>query len=379
MHYQIIINMNHKNGYDKINFLYEDSNPHGFAYMFFDGLKDVLNRNGLLYYSYDIANKSQRLNLEELLKYPILCFKGSWDPTFNIVKLVAGKQFIAEFNSESLFPEKESFLLINKLSQKKNYIKLLKLFYYRKTSDFIKLLRDNIFKPVKSIDYYNMIKERKEYFDLYFIPVEEDLNSYLSFGKPCYWIPSWTHTELLDNINLPACNKIGFIGGVTGPRIKFFAQDKNKIIECIHTIPKDNELENIKELCKAINKYKYLVCPMGISVRTMPGKVFEYMACKRLCFCYLNDEYMFKHKLLFEDGKEIVYFKTFNELEEKYRYYLAHPQEAVQIAQAGYEKVRKYHNADIRVQRLVELILYHANGGEYNNAFNDVSFYGGHS
>ena len=365
------------NKYDKINFVYGDLNPLGFAYMFFTGLKTALERNGLLHYSFDVAYGLQSLDISELLKYPILCFKGSWEPTFKAVELVAGRQFVAELNSESLFPEIESFSRITKFTKIKNYIKIAKLVSHGRFSQIIELLKDNILQPVKPTDYFKMINDRKEYFNLYFTPVEEDIDTYLDLGKPCYWIPSWTHTEILDDIEAPTSEKIGFIGGVSGPRVQFFSQDKNKIIEYSQTVPKNSEFENMEELCKLINKYKYLVCPMGISVRTMPGKVFEYMACKRLCFCYLNEEYMFKHKLLFEDGKEIVYFKTFNELEQKYNYYREHPQEVQRIAQAGYERVKKYHNADSRAKRFAELILHHANGGEYNKSYNEVTVFGG--
>jgi spore maturation protein CgeB len=118
---------------------------------------------------------------------------------------------------------------------------------------------------------------------------------------------------------------------------------------------------------------------MPASGRFMTTKAFEYMACNRLCFCYLDEEYMFKSRLLFEDGKEIIYFKTLPELEEKYRYYLEHPKEAEKIAQAGYEKVRKYHNTDIRAKRFVQILLHHANGGKYDESYNNVSLFGGKS
>jgi glycosyltransferase involved in cell wall biosynthesis len=369
--------------YDKINFLYRTPTTIYASYMYYQGLETALRRNGLLYYAFDLSKK-EPLKMEELLKYPILSVLGSWEPLFKIVKLVSGKQFIAEINPESLFPLKsESQTKIKKI-EKKYYSQILKLYTFK----IIKLIKQKNFSEIsflikrfftkpsgyKEKDYFETIKKNSEFFNLYFSPVEEDIDKY--FGKSCYWFPSWAHTEILNDLFSPFSEKLGFIGSIRGRRIEFFSQDKNHIIEIANTQFKDTLFENAKELAKLINRYKFLVSPPGVRIRTMPGKVFEYMACKRLVFCYLDEEYMFKSRLLFEDGKEIVYFKTFQELEEKYRYYLKHPQEAEKIAQAGYEKVRKYHNADVRAKWFAKIVLHHANGGKYDESFNNLSQYG---
>ena len=369
--------------YDKINFLYRTPISIYASYMYYKGLETALRRNGLLYYAYDLTGK-ELLNMEELLKYPILCVLGSWEPVFNIVKLISGKQFIAEINSESLFPEKAEASFKSPKISKLYYFQILKLYFakisklihHKNFSETFTLFKRYLKKPkgYQEKDYSEVIKKREKHFNLYFTPVEEDIDKY--FGKPCYWFPSWAHTEILDDISTPVSNKLGFIGAIRGKRIDFFSQDKNNIIEFANTSFKDDFLENTKKLCQLINRYKYLVCPVGVRIQAMPGKVFEYLACKRLCFCYLNEEYMFKSKSLFEDGKEIVYFKTFSDLEEKYRYYLKNHKEAEQIAERGYEKVRKYHNADVRAKWFAKIVLHHANGGKYDESFNDLSQYG---
>lgn len=368
--------------YDKINLLCRAPTSIYSSYIYFEGLKTALKRNNLLHYVYSVGEK-ESLKMSELLKYPILCVNGSWEPVFNIVKSVFGRQFIAEINSEPLFKGTHyqglKKLLIPKLFRIKKYFKILKSAPRQRYKEFFEefkiLFKVNILK-----DYlypYKLIKERSRYFDLYFSFVEEDLNRY--FGKPCYWFSSWVNTELLDDIAKPISDKILFVGALHNERIKFFKQDKNKIIEIRKTVPKNNPLENVRELCKLINEYRYAVCPMGIASRYIPGKIFEYMSCKRLCFCYLPKEYTIKIQQLFEDGKEIVYFKTFAELEEKYRYYLENPKEANLIAQAGYEKVRKYHNADVRARRFAEIVLHYANDGRYEESYNDISLFGGKS
>ena len=364
-----------KNNYDKINLLYADLKSTYGSYMYFRGLETALKRNGLLHYAYEVTGK-ESLNMDELLKYPILCIRGSWEPVIDVVKLISGRQFVAELNPESLLPITYSYL---------ERLQFFKYFCQEKIKNlqisdcpkmFTKLIR-KVFKKKKFRlnDYFEVLKDGEKYFDLYFSPVEEDLNRY--FGKPCYWFPPWVHTELLDDIAKPISDKIGFIGGMSADRLRFFSQDKNKIIEIVRTIPQNDPVKDVKELGKLINRYNYSVAPVGVRCRTITGKAYEYMACKRLCFCYLNEEYMFRSRLLFEDEKEIVYFKTFAELEEKYRYYLKNPEETNQIARAGYEKVRKYHNADVRARWFTEVILHHANGGEYDETYNNPYIYGG--
>ncbi len=317
-----------KKKYDKINFVYRDEKSVHSPYMYFRGLKTALERNGLLYYAYDVyGNKA--LDTQALLKYPILCITGSHEPIFNIVKIINNQQFVAEINPESLHTRQGNL--------------------------------DNA--------YYDTVKERLDYFDIYFTPAEVDLDSY--WGKPSYWLPSWAHTEILDDISVPVCDKLGFIG-LRRERSDFLSQDKNKIILAENTIPKNDSLENVVELCKLINKFKILLNPVSARVMAMTGKTYEYMACKRMCLCYLNESWMFKTKLFFEDNRDIVFFETFEEMEDKYKYYINNEKQLNEISLAGYEHVRRFHNADLRAKRLAEIVLHHANGGKFNPEYNDV-------
>jgi glycosyltransferase involved in cell wall biosynthesis len=371
--------------YDKINFLYRTPDSIYASYMYYEGFRKALERNNLLHYAYDMNGK-EPLNTDELLKFPILCVNGSWEPLFNIAKSISGKQFIAEINSEALFPVKEegpqSLSFFDKARvDRMHYLQIIKLYFSR----IFKLVCQKNFSQLvflfgrflsrgggfKENDYFRVLEERAGYFNIFFCTVEEDVKKY--FGKPCYWFPAWANIEVFDDIAPPVSDKLGFIGSIRGRRIDFFSQDKNKIIELSNTSLRNNILENAKELCKLINKYRFLLCPMSVKASTIPGKIFEYMACKRICFCYLDEKTMFKSGKIFEDGKEIVYFKTFGELEKKYKYYLENQEESDEIAKAGYEKVRKYFNADASAKRFAKIVLHHANGGKYEASFDEVS------
>ncbi len=221
---------------------------------------------------------------------------------------------------------------------------------------------------------YKLLKERSKYFNLYFSGLEEDLDKY--FGKPCYFFISWAHTELLDDITKPISDKILFVGALHCTRADFLKEDKNKIVEARNTEFKSDPAENVRELARLINEYKYTLCPVGIIDQYIPGKIFEYLACKRLCFCHFPKKGRVRIEKFFRDGKEVVYFRNFPELEEKYQYYLKNPEKAERIAQTGYEKVRKYHNADVRAKYFAQTVLHHANGGKYSENFSDLAIFG---
>ncbi len=321
--------VNRKN-YDKINFIYRDEKSIHSPYMFFRGLKTALQRNRLLYYAYNVYSNEQP-NLKELLKYPILCITGSHEPIFEVVQVVNNKQFMAEINPESLY------------------------------------LRDG-----SQPDYSCNVKERSDSFDIYFSGAEVDLHNY--WGKPCYWLPSWVHTEILDDIAPAVYDQIGFIG-LAYRRKAFFSQDGNGIVSVVNTVPKDDARENVVELCKLINNFKMLVNPLSSVSAGMTGKTLEYMACKRLSLCQFDQATMFNMKMLFEDGKDIVFFETFEEMEDKYKFYIKNQDKLYAISLAGCEKVRRFHNSDLRAKRLASIVLHHANGGKYDESFNDISLF----
>ncbi len=59
---------------------------------------------------------------------------------------------------------------------------------------------------------------------------------------------------------------------------------------------------------------------------------------------------------LFEDGREIVLFRTFEEARDKAAYYLAHDTERERIAAAGHERFLRDHTLDRRCRRMMELL-----------------------
>jgi spore maturation protein CgeB len=52
------------------------------------------------------------------------------------------------------------------------------------------------------------------------------------------------------------------------------------------------------------------------------------------------------------DGKEVVIFKSMNEMMEKAKYYLEHQEERDKIAKAGYERTIKEHTYEQRFKEI---------------------------
>ena len=59
---------------------------------------------------------------------------------------------------------------------------------------------------------------------------------------------------------------------------------------------------------------------------------------------------------LFEENKEIVMFKTPEELLEKVEYYLQHDKEREQIARAGHDKVLDHYTYEKKLEKLLSWV-----------------------
>ena len=113
------------------------------------------------------------------------------------------------------------------------------------------------------------------------------------------------------------------------------------------------ELDWETDLAKAINATEINVNISKIIFPTMVGsRPFEVLACGGFL---LTDRYT-ATGTLFEDGKHLVFYDDFDDLEDKVRYYLAHPQERRDIAGRGHRAFLEKHTLMHRVRRIVEAL-----------------------
>lgn len=274
------------------------------------GLREEFNRQEMLGYAFDTCG-AEFINEEEFCKYPIFYIRGFLQGRMPWVQ--AGKdQFKATLQSES--------------------------FYTRHG---------------KMDSSSSTIREREKHFGLMITFAESDLNMY---SIPTVWMPSWGDITMLDDLYPPEFDKLGFIGCTSG-REDWFKKDKNKIIHHQQTELSRNAVVNAQRYTQLINKFKILVAPPGRCFNSMTGRVFEIMACRRLCLAYINPDTMFKHMELFKDGEDYVTWETFEEMEEKYHYYIKNQDEMWRIATNGYNKVRKYNNQETAARFIYEMTI----------------------
>ena len=82
-------------------------------------------------------------------------------------------------------------------------------------------------------------------------------------------------------------------------------------------------------------------------------RIFEGMACGKLVLTDRLNESKKLHEL-FEEGKEIVFYDSVDDLVAQMHYYNDHPEERERIAEAGRKKVLKYHTSDAVADTLIK-------------------------
>ena len=89
------------------------------------------------------------------------------------------------------------------------------------------------------------------------------------------------------------------------------------------------------------------------SIRTgIPLRVFDILSCGGFCMTNNQPELA----LYFEDGKDLVTFDSYEDLQKKAEYYLSHEDERKNIALNGYEKVKKLHQYSNRLDEMRKYI-----------------------
>lgn len=112
-------------------------------------------------------------------------------------------------------------------------------------------------------------------------------------------------------------------------------------------------VEYVDEFPKAVKCAKVnLNITLRSIVNSIPLRVFDIMGCGG----FLLTNYQAELEDYFVPDKDFVYFEDVDDLMEKTGYYLKHDDERIAIARSGYEKVRKFHNFNLRVTEMLKIV-----------------------
>ena len=98
--------------------------------------------------------------------------------------------------------------------------------------------------------------------------------------------------------------------------------------------------------CSKINVY---ITPRSIR-KGIPIRVLEIMACGGFVLTNYQEDLAKE----FENGKEVVMYRSLEELLELTEYYLAHEEERIAIAKRGTEKVLREYNFAEKLRRIFD-------------------------
>jgi spore maturation protein CgeB len=89
------------------------------------------------------------------------------------------------------------------------------------------------------------------------------------------------------------------------------------------------------------------------NIRTgLPLRVFDILGSGG----FLLTNFQAELPAFFEQGKELVYYESFDDCEKKAEYYLTHEDERLTIAENGCRKVRQFHTYDKRVEEMLGVV-----------------------
>lgn len=198
-----------------------------------------------------------------------------------------------------------------------------------------------------SIDSHYVLERQKNIcrelnIDILLNATEEYLPCFEDIVDEMYWFPNAYPDDIIFPMGVEKKFDIGFCGSIAG-RGDYFDRLKK------YNIRIDTNVF-AEEMVRAVNSYRIHFnqnVANDINFRTFetPG-----------CGTFLLTNHHPNIGRLFEVGKEIVTYNSFDELENKIRYYIDHHDEREKIAKNGFERVKKDHTYFARCKELLKLL-----------------------
>ena len=159
-------------------------------------------------------------------------------------------------------------------------------------------------------------------------------------GTYCEWLPLACDPDLHRKLDLPKLHDISFIGNYSG--MKYI--QRKLILQLLQCYFKVNIVQAFGEdMVKVVNESK--ICFNRSLGGDFNMRVFETLGCGTML---LTDEIKNGLPYLFEDGKDLVLYRSYKELLDEVNYYLTNDEEREKIAEQGRQMALRntyYHRA----------------------------------
>lgn len=202
--------------------------------------------------------------------------------------------------------------------------------------------------------------KKAEKFDYVFFNQKDAVEEYnKTHENKAVWIPHAAEPKAYPKIEIIKKYDVGFVGHVqdvknfngftrTDALDRLFKEFPNFYYSSRHpAFPDKNLFED------AARKFSLSKIVFNISIKDdINMRVFEALSTGS--FLLTNWIPTIDH--LFIDGKNLVTYKTLDEMVDKAKYYLNHEKEREKIAESGYEAFMKNHTYKHRVERILEKV-----------------------
>ena len=89
-------------------------------------------------------------------------------------------------------------------------------------------------------------------------------------------------------------------------------------------------------------------------INGIPLRAFDIMGCGGFLLTNYQDDFV----KYFTPGEDLVIYENQSDFLYKIKYYLAHEDERMQIAENGYTKVKNLHSFKIRLNKIMDIVNY---------------------
>lgn len=183
------------------------------------------------------------------------------------------------------------------------------------------------------------------FFDHLFVAHKDYLQAFREVHPSVHWLPFASGIGVDEPQAYERKVEVGFVGGAGGERLRWLERLEKEFV--INEFRRRYTLEEMTNLY-ARSKIVFNKSEAG----EVNFRVFEGPSCGAL----LVTEEAPGLEELFEPGKEIITYRSFEEAYEKIRYFLRNDEERRRIAEAGYKRARNEHTFEHRVRRLIDVV-----------------------